>query len=642
MASEELPFRQAIRHRLLVEMLRGVKLQSKADWQVLIVDDYTTKVMSSTCRMAELTDEGVSLVEDLKKKRQPQPLLDAVYFIQPTQQSAKFLAGDMGGAKALYRRAHIFFSSPVPSDVLQLIKDNTLLRERLAGLKEMNLEISTVDMQGFTTDQPDALVQLFGESTTNRTYERCIDLMATRIATVFASLKEFPSIRYRAAKSSSTASGTPERARALIPTKLAAAVWDRVQKYKAKLADSIPQRDSCDLLIIDRSSDPVTPFIHDWSYGGLAFDVLEDTLDGNRYTLQMTTESGKVESRVAILDEHDSMWMELRDLFIGEALQKVTSISDSLIKRRTQKDQSTKQMRENIANLGKYTELKDKVDLHVMVAGKVMETIKKENLMEIGKLEQGFVFGDSTATFKELMRQFQEHKDEMTAETKQRLLGVYAATHPEKFDTSKRLIWKKSAEITDEEMLSVTNLDHLGVSAVKESQGKMGLTFGKRSASGVQRLERRTEEGIHELMRFYPVIQDLLEDMHKNVLDKDLYPYVQPPREQSKAPAGGTGGSSWAEPKSERSGRSVRTPLKPSGSGSGSKHGGEGGPAMGITTKGGRRMFVFMIGGMTRSELRAAHIMSQELRREVVIGSTWLEVPKHWLEAVGELNGDPE
>jgi len=36
--------------------------------------------------MADITEEGVSLVEDLYKRRQPLPSLDAIYFIQPTKE----------------------------------------------------------------------------------------------------------------------------------------------------------------------------------------------------------------------------------------------------------------------------------------------------------------------------------------------------------------------------------------------------------------------------------------------------------------------------------------------------------------------------------------------------------------------------
>ncbi|GMP61813.1 hypothetical protein CsSME_00024127 [Camellia sinensis var. sinensis] len=80
-------FRHVSRERLLHEMLRSSKSgDSKSTWKVLIMDKVTVKVMSCSCKMADITDEGVSLVEDLFRRRQPLPSMDAIYFIQPSKE----------------------------------------------------------------------------------------------------------------------------------------------------------------------------------------------------------------------------------------------------------------------------------------------------------------------------------------------------------------------------------------------------------------------------------------------------------------------------------------------------------------------------------------------------------------------------
>uniref|UniRef100_A0A2C9WAF0 Uncharacterized protein n=1 Tax=Manihot esculenta TaxID=3983 RepID=A0A2C9WAF0_MANES len=54
-------FRQISRERLLHEMLRSAKAgDSKSTWKVLIMDKLTVKVMSYACKMADITQEGVS------------------------------------------------------------------------------------------------------------------------------------------------------------------------------------------------------------------------------------------------------------------------------------------------------------------------------------------------------------------------------------------------------------------------------------------------------------------------------------------------------------------------------------------------------------------------------------------------------
>lgn len=40
-------------------------------------------------------------------------------------------------------------------------------------------------------------------------------------------------------------------------------------------------QESCDLLVLDRSYDAVAPFIHEWSYEALAYDLVP--IEGNVY-----------------------------------------------------------------------------------------------------------------------------------------------------------------------------------------------------------------------------------------------------------------------------------------------------------------------------------------------------------------------
>lgn len=61
-------------------------------------------------------------------------------------------------------------------------------------------------------------------------------------------------MRYRAAKTIDVSTLTTLRD--LIPTKLAAAVWNYLTKYKSSIVD-FPQTETCELLIVDRSIDQV-------------------------------------------------------------------------------------------------------------------------------------------------------------------------------------------------------------------------------------------------------------------------------------------------------------------------------------------------------------------------------------------------
>lgn len=120
-------------------------------------------------------------------------------------------------------------------------------------------------------------------------------------------------MRYRAAKSLDPTTMTTFRD--LIPTKLAASVWNCLMKYKANLPN-FPQLETCELLILDRSVDQVfshlipgqylkyaeflfyfviydvlifhvqiAPIIHEWTYDAMCHDLLN--MEGNKYVHQV-------------------------------------------------------------------------------------------------------------------------------------------------------------------------------------------------------------------------------------------------------------------------------------------------------------------------------------------------------------------
>ncbi|KAJ7962204.1 SNARE-interacting protein KEULE [Quillaja saponaria] len=156
---------------LLYEMLGSAKSDLKS-WKVLIMDKVTVKVMSHSCKMADITDQGVSLVEDLFQRRQPLPSMDAIYFIQPSKE-----------------KAYVFFCSPVPKEFVNHIKSDTSVLPHIGALREMNLEYFPIDSQAFVTDQEIAMDELFGNIENSGRVDACLNLMATRMATVFALLK---------------------------------------------------------------------------------------------------------------------------------------------------------------------------------------------------------------------------------------------------------------------------------------------------------------------------------------------------------------------------------------------------------------------------------------------------------------------
>ncbi|EYU30559.1 hypothetical protein MIMGU_mgv1a002638mg [Erythranthe guttata] len=620
--------RHVSRDRLLYEMLQTPKSgDSRSSWKVLIMDKVTLKVMSNSCKMSDITDQGVSLVEDLYRRRQPLTSMDAIYFIQPSKENVVLFLSDMSGREPLYRKAYVYFSAPISKDLIARIKRDTSVLPRIGALREMNLEYVTIDNQGFITDHERALEELFGDDAENsRKSDACLNVMATRIATVFASLKEFPFVRYRAVNLDGD---TMTTVRDLVPTKLAAAVWNCITTYKSSVPN-FPQTETCELLIVDRSVDQIAPIIHEWTYDAMCHDLLN--LDGNKYVYEVPRKSGgPPEKKEVLLEDHDPIWLELRHTHIAEASERlhdkmtnfVSKNKAAQLQQRNGSELSTHDLQKMVQALPQYSEQMEKLSIHVEIAGKLNKIIRDMDLRELGQLEQDLVFGD--AGTKEVMN-FLRTKQDVMNENKLRLMMIYASIFPENFEDDKASQLMQLAKLPHADTKAVKNMKLIaGSDTGKTSKGAFSLKFDSAKSKHKLRKDRSGEEKTWALFRFYPMIEELIEKLSKGELPKDEYQCMNNPSPSSNGNQMNNSGGSHG-PHSMRS-RRTATWAK-----SGSSDDGYSSDSVSRNSKKmGQRIFVFIIGGATRSELRVCHKLTAKLGREVVLGTTSIDDPPQYI-----------
>lgn len=630
-------FRQISRERLLHEMLRSAKTgNSKSTWKVLIMDRLTVKIMSYSCKMADITQEGVSLVEDIYRRRQPLPSMDAIYFIQPTKENVIMFLSDMAGKSPLYKKAFVFFSSPISRELVSHIKKDSSVLTRIGALREMNLEYFAIDSQGFITDNERALEELFGDDEDSHKGDACLNVMASRIATVFASLREFPFVRFRAARSLDVTTMTTSRD--LIPTKLAARIWDSLTQYKQKI-ENFPQTETCELLILDRSIDQIAPVIHEWTYDAMCHDLLN--MEGNKYVHEVPGKAGgPPEKKEVLLEEHDPVWLELRHAHIAFASERLhEKMTNFVSKNKAAKIQhgsrdggelSTRDLQQMVQALPQYSEQIDKLSLHVEIAGKINRIIRELGLRELGQLEQDLVFGD--AGMKDVIK-FLTTKEDTTRENKLRLLMILAAVFPEKLEGERGLNIMKLARLPQDDMNAVNNMRLLaGASDTKKrSTGAFSLKFDIHKKKRAARKDRTgEEETTWQLSRFYPMIEELIDKLNKGELSKDEYPCMNDPSPSFHGTSQSTPMHHVPAPHSMRS---KRTPTwaRPRNSDDGYSSDSILRHASSDFKKMGQRIFVFIVGGATRSELRVCHKLTSKLQREVILGSSSLDDPPQFI-----------
>ena len=104
--------------------------KESVDWRILLVDQLSMRMVSACCKMHEIAAEGITcklsstwfhfsspnwilctVVEDLNKKREPIPSMEAIYLITPCDSSVRGLMNDFQSpSRAKYKCCHIYFT----------------------------------------------------------------------------------------------------------------------------------------------------------------------------------------------------------------------------------------------------------------------------------------------------------------------------------------------------------------------------------------------------------------------------------------------------------------------------------------------------------------------------------------------------
>lgn len=381
------------------------------------------------------------------------------------------------------------------------------------------------------------------------------------------------------------------------------------------------------LFVVDRSLDIFAPFIHEFTYQAMVFDLLP-IKDGERVTYRVLINEGRPDQEEKDIEiaEKDRIWVENRHRHMKDTLATFTADFERFMRENryfaeSGENVNLNQIKDMMAGLPTFQEGKEAYALHLNMAQDAMAIFQKHKLPEIASLEQSLATGLDEDYKKprnladQVVRMLDQ--DSITPPDRLRLIALYLLYKDGLLGSDIQLL-RSHANIPPQDEEVLRNLELLGARITKplkdQTASRQPLFPVKRSAASPN-----TEED-YSLSRFEPNLKLMLEEHIRGTLDTSLFPFVKPDPSELAA---------QNDPSMLVSSESLRT-AKPTWA-----------TSKGSSTREDKRqrVIVFVAGGATYSEARTCYEVSAASGKcEVILVTSHMVTPGLWMRQVGDLS----
>ncbi|CAI2349948.1 unnamed protein product [Caenorhabditis sp. 36 PRJEB53466] len=541
--------RDIVKSQIIEKILRPMNYDPQLGhrkFSVLILDKNSMRVLNSCLGLNEVFEEGVTLVEDLTRCREPMPSIEAIYIISPTADSIQRLIEDFTqkskyALKNSYKAANIFFLDPCDDELFAKLSKSPAVKF-IKTLKEFNLSYAPLEQQIFTVSNAD------------------VSRTADGIVSLCASLNLYPTLS----------------------AELCYRVDQKLKELQKHQNELVIENDA-QLIIMDRSFDLISPLLHETTLQSMAADLTDFKNGIYNYT------ASNGENKVTSLDENDVLWTELRHKHIAEVLQKVSAITKETTKSARSLDESAsiRELGDTIRQMPASQKMVSKLAAYINIADecqrKFFDELEKiiilEQDMATGYTPEGEKLKDSQA----VARLSTLILPAIPTETRLRLILIFMLT-----------IGKSKDEQFFYRLLHHTDIPEEQYELVR----KMLIWRSHTHHSHPRPL---CEEERFPSCRWEPKIREVLQEAAERRLDEREFRFM------SKKP----------ESTGQRTASSARY-----------------GSGLNGRAREKRKIILFIVGGMTFSEMKTVYEMSALTNTTIFLGSDAVLTPSDFLHTI--------
>lgn len=608
----------------LVEVLRqrvfGLidSIRPPGNYKTLILDEYVSKQLARIIDDREFLNRQVVSKHTLDARRPTESTFEAIYIVQPTMYNIECISADFTRQPVRYKCAHVFFLPGLNANLERKLSNSQAARY-IRKVDVAYIDFRPIESQVFSLDDPHAFDIFYNDNCMSLIMDYCRKT-AYQIVSVCTSLGEYPIIRfYKQEKDKET-----YKANALSYL-LAEEIQRQIDDYArrdASFGGASEARGRSVLLILDRSLDPFAPLLHEFTFQALAHDLL-DIKDGRNYSYE-TDINGTPTKVDGVISEKDTDWSGLRHSHMHDVVETLVDKMSRLKKENphfysksdggdgnsgTPKT-SVSDLQNMVAFLPQFMQTREKFALYLQMATECMAKIQETGLTDLAEVEQTVVLGVEADGRKPKF--LTDSVIEALADPRfgkldrVRLLALYALHRdPGLIQTDFKKL-KNHCNLDDSDLQALYNLSIIGNPVIKDS-----LQVKKHIIKRPQYFTHATED-VYSVSRFVPAVKNLVEQLILGQLPANPFPYTKDP------------GPDEAEMDAHTSLRRQRAVWAKTGANQSAK----------------QRIFVFIAGGATYSEMRAVYELNQKYSKEIILGSNDIITPTSFLRSLWHMTAD--